>query len=175
LNANKGLRIAKFKFNPACDCGGTERPKTFKIEIEIETRLLRERAGQKIKDQLPLKMQSLFSIQQHLFTLHMIFIRDATIYRAYGSTLRFVMKTFALGTFVWNDEIVIIGNGGIRSVCSHLFVALQYIETFYGSTIRNGPFHAALVDSGVGAFGFAGAAIDTFICYSDGHNSLSVF
>jgi hypothetical protein len=103
----------------------------------------------------------------HRLAVHLI--GDAAVDGADGSALGFFVKTLALGAFVGYDIVDIDADGSIALVGIDDCAIQEGKGAFYAATVGNGPFDTAFVDGIIGAFGLAGAAVDTFFCYLNSH------
>jgi hypothetical protein len=88
-------------------------------------------------------MEPFGPLNQSRFGFGVVGIRHATIHRAYRRTLFLIEKSHAFSAFVGDNIIDIFLDGG-------MIAAVKF------------PLGAAFVNSGIGAFRFAGAAIYTF-------------
>jgi len=79
------------------------------------------------------------------------------------------MKADAFGAFIAYNKIEIIGNGFVHEACIGGFAVMQLEIAFYFGAFFIGPFYAAFIDGGIGAFGFAGSAVNTFVSDNNGH------
>jgi hypothetical protein len=100
---------------------------------------------------------------------YVVRVRYAAIDWANGCTLWFFVKTYTLGTFVGDNVIIIVGNRHLLCLGVYAFSAFKFVVTTYSAAIANCPLHTTLIDGIVGAFGFARAAVNTFISYNYGH------
>lgn len=119
--------------------------------------LKRERKGSS-------QVHAVFLFEQSAFFLFMVFVGNTAIYRAYGSTLRFIMETGALGAFIGSNVINIhaIRLQRLFCICCDAGIA-SFVFSFDLGTVGKTPFGAAFVDGIIRAFWFAGAAINAFI------------
>ena len=101
------------------------------------------------------------------FLVH--FIGHTTVDRAYRSALRLFMESLAFGALIWNNVICIDANGAVPLIGIHGRSVHKRKAAFHRSAIAERPFHPTLVNSVIGTFRLAGAAIDAFICYLDRH------
>jgi hypothetical protein len=116
-----------------------------------------------------LKVQTLFTFQKHLFGLLPVWVIHTTIYRADRCTLRLLVKADTFCALIRHYIVKIIGNGVMLSIRIYLFSVFQLVSALNSGTIRDRPFDTSFVDGVIGAFWFASSAIDTFVCYDDGH------
>jgi hypothetical protein len=103
----------------------------------------------------------------HGFPVH--FIGNTTIDRTYRRALRLFVKALALGTFIGSNVISIYCNGIMWCTGTGNTSIHKRKIAFYRSTVCYLPFHSTFINSRIGTFGFAGAAIDTFVSYFYSH------
>ncbi len=114
-------------------------------------------------------MEEGLSVEQRFLALDMVIVGDATINRAYGGTLRFLMETLALGAFARNDIVDIVRDRRLRGLGINCFARRQYHLAPKRGTVLVAPVIGTLVNRGVWAFRLAGAAVDAFVGDDDGH------
>src|ERR1700723_2667176 len=90
------------------------------------------------------------ALDQHLFGLRNVWVRNAAIDRAYGRTLFLVEEADTLGALVGDDVVDVV-------LDRRLVRAVEF------------PLRAAFVNRGVGAFRLAGTAVNAFFSYQRGH------
>jgi hypothetical protein len=96
-------------------------------------------------------------------------IRNTTIYGANGGTLGFFVEAHTLRAFVGGDVIDLIADRFLYGIGVYLPTIGEYHPALKGSAVAVAPFIGTLVNRGIRAFGFAGPAIDTLVCYDDSH------
>src|SRR5271155_1746967 len=95
-------------------------------------------------------MQHARTLDQHLFGLRNVGIRNAAIHRAYRGALLLIEEADALGAFVGDNIIDVFLDRGLVS-------AVEF------------PLRAAFINRGVRALRLASTAVDALFCYQRGH------
>ncbi len=118
-------------------------------------------------------MKPLLLSQKLFFGFAPVGIIDTAIHRANGSTLGLFMKTGAFGTFIAHNVVEFIRNRHLFfSTRNHRPIGELHPVEFSPSPPC--PFHTPLIDSGIGAFGFACTAIDALVGYHYCHLSCTI-
>ena len=81
-------------------------------------------------------------------------------------------KSYALGTLIRNDEVVIFRDRVELVGRFDLPPSFEGIEAGYAGAVGDGPLHAPLVDGVVGAFWFAGPAVNALVGNHDCHSKV---
>lgn len=100
--------------------------------------------------------------QQGVFLLYVFGIGYAAVHGTYRRTLRLFMEAHALGTLIGNYIVEFVRYGDLFFFATH-YGAVAEIDFVEARAIAPSPFHAAFIDGSVGAFWFAGTAVDAFI------------
>jgi hypothetical protein len=103
----------------------------------------------------------------HRLAVHLV--GDATVYRTDGCTLRLFVEALAFGAFIRNDIIGVYADRWVTVVGVNDRTVKQGKRPFYITAVSDGPFHTAFIDGVIGAFRFAGAAVDAFFRYLNSH------
>lgn len=114
-------------------------------------------------------MQCFLPGGEDTFFLHPFGVGYTAVYGANRSTLGLLVKANALCTLIGDDVVKLVTHGflvGIRCDGVPRFNGVGGVD---GRSFGHGPFYPAFVDSGIWAFGFAGAAVDAIVGDHDGH------
>src|SRR5690606_19821736 len=82
------------------------------------------------------------------------------------------MESLTFGTFIRANVIDVHSNGLHALVCIHFAAVHQLKSTYYGSSVRDSPFHSTLINRIVGTFWLTGPTINTFVRYFDSHKKI---
>src|SRR5690554_4163677 len=102
----------------------------------------------------------------------MIFIRHTAVHWTYCGTLRLIVKTFALGTFICYYIIDFITNRFLNLVGIHGFPIWKNYLTLQIGPIGISPVISSFINRVVWTLRFASTAIYTFICNNNCHGLL---
>ena len=109
-------------------------------------------------------------VEERFIVFHMVVIRHAAVYRAYGSALGLIMKTLALGALIGHNVVNIVRYGCTGLIGVYLFACWQHHAPAQAGTILVPPVICAFIDGRIGAFGLTGTAVYAFVCYNDSHS-----
>jgi hypothetical protein len=115
------------------------------------------------------EVQFFLFVQQLIFRLPHIRVRNAAVHGAYSGTLGFFVKTNTFCTLVGNNIIHRVGNRFVLLFSIYLAAIHQWISPFKRSAIGHSPFNSSFVNGIIRAFRLTSPAIDTFVCNSNSH------
>ena len=107
--------------------------------------------------------------EQLVLRFFVVGVVHAAVYRTDCGTLGFVVKAYTFGAFVRCDVVNVHAARFLRGLGVDLSGRRVVPISFQSSSIRKCPFCATFIDGVVGAFGFAGSAIDAGVGDHDGH------
>jgi hypothetical protein len=116
-----------------------------------------------------LQVQFLFFSQELIYRFPVHFVRYAAVHGTYGGALGLFVETLAFCAFIGSYIIGIDADGRIAFGGVYDGAVEQGKGALYAATVCDRPFHTAFINCIIGAFWFAGAAIDTFFCYLNSH------
>src|SRR5262249_12549609 len=93
----------------------------------------------------------------------------AAINRAHSSTLRLLMETGTFCALIGSDVVSIFRNGGKTLVGIHFGAINQHYFSLNRGSVGNSPLCPTLINGIIGAFGLAGATVNTFLSNLYGH------
>ena len=108
-------------------------------------------------------MQRSLASSQNTFFLLPLGVRYTAVNRANGGALRLFVEAYTFGTLIRHDVVELITDGLLLGVGLDDRAGFNLVGLGDGSALGHFPFYAAFVDGGVGAFGFAGSAVDTVV------------
>jgi hypothetical protein len=108
-------------------------------------------------------MQPLLPSCQNHFLLLPFWVGDAAVNRTNSSTLWLLMEAYAFSTFVWYDVVKVIADRRLLNVCVDDIASLNFIRFGDGGAFAHFPLYTTFIDGSVGAFWFAGSAVDTVV------------
>lgn len=120
---------------------------------------------------LSFQVQEILLRFQFFAGLFIVFIGHTAIHGAHFCTLGLIVEAYTFCALIGNDveDIVIDGFLGIVRVIFPTTGGLYF--TFEIRSVGEAPFFGALIYRVIGAFGFAGPAVNAFVSYLDRHKS----
>ncbi len=115
------------------------------------------------------EVEPLFLLKQFFLRFAQIGVVYAAVYGAYGGALRLFMETHAFRTLIGHDVIIFVGNWGLGSRGGYDSATVNFY-LFQRSAIGPTPLSTTFINRIVGAFRFAGTAVDALVGYHYGHS-----
>lgn len=117
-------------------------------------------------------MQQFLPSRKHGLRLLPFWVRYAAIHRANGGALWLFVKADTFGAFIRYDVVKVIADGRLLYVRRNDIASLDLVRLGDGGAFAHLPLYAAFIDGSIGAFWFAGSAVDTVVGDKNSHGEV---